>query len=248
MCEARLDAEREMVRVAQEFSLDAFTILEAVRDDVGTIVDFRWTYVNPAAVTILKHSREELVGHQLLSVLPGNKQNSELFERYVKVVETGQPHKLELRYDGEGIQGWFRNMAVKLDDGVAVFFADITARKQYEQQLVYEAFLLANMSDAVMAVDRDFNITRAGTRGQRRCTAGRRRRYWGGRSPTSCKRLQHQRCGRPRSAAAEGETPRTFYVLHHNRQGQQVYGDAVMRARCVTARAISRAMWSSTTT
>ena len=236
-----------MVRVAQEFSLDAFTILEAVRDDAGTIVDFRWTYVNPAAVTILKHSREELVGHQLLSVLPGNKQNSELFERYVKVVETGQPHKLELRYDGEGIQGWFRNMAVKLDDGVAVFFADITARKQYEQQLVYEAFLLANMSDAVMAVDRDFNITR-----------------WNKGAETLYGWKEEEVLGRPLAdvvqatatpevrqaalAAAEGETPRTFYVLHHNRQGQQVYGDAVMRARCVTARAISRAMWSSTTT
>jgi PAS domain S-box-containing protein len=227
--EARLDEERELVLVAQELSLDAFIILQAVRDAAGTIVDFRWTYINPAAAAILKHEREELVGQQLLKVMPGNKQNSDVFERYVKVVETGQPHKIELAYDADGIQGWFRNMAVKLGDGVAVSFADITARKQYEQQLAYQAFLLANMSDAVIAVDRDFNITR-----------------WNKGAETLYGWKEEEVLGRPLTevvqatatpevrqaalAAAEAETQHTFHVVHHNRQGQQVYGDAVMRA------------------
>ena len=197
----------------------------------GAIVDFRWTYVNPAAATILKHNREELVGKQLLAVLPGNKQNSELFERYVKVVETGQPHKIELVYEGEGIQGWFRNMAVKLGDGVAVSFADITARKQYEQQLAYQAFLLENMSDAVIVVDRDLQhhaLEQGGGDAVR--LAG------GGGIGTAARRGcaidgRHQRCGRPRVAAVGGRAPSTqFHVVHHNRQGQRVYGDAVMSA------------------
>jgi PAS domain S-box-containing protein len=229
--EARLDKERELVSVAQELSLDAFIILQAVRDTAGTIVDFRWTYVNPAAATILKHKREELLGQQLLTFLPGNKQSSDVFERYVKVVETGQPHKIELAYDADGIQGWFRNMAVKLGDGVAVSFADITARKQYEQQLAHQAFLLANMNDAVIAVDRDLNITR-----------------WNKGAETLYGWKEEEILGRPlgevvqatataelRQAAlalaeAEAEAQHTFHVVHHNRQGQQVYGDAVIRA------------------
>ena len=122
-------------RVAQELSLDAFAILTAVRQADGRIVDFGWEYINPTAGRILRHSPEDLVGRRLLRVLPGDQTNSDLFARYVRVVETGEAHDYELPYDSDGIQGWFRNMAVKLEDGVAVCFADITRRKQAEEAL-----------------------------------------------------------------------------------------------------------------
>jgi PAS domain S-box-containing protein len=130
-----LRRSEERLRVSQELSLDAFTILDSLRDETGAIVDFVWTYVNPKAAEILKHPVEELVGQRLLEVLPGNQLNSELFQRYVRVVETGEPHDIELSYNADGIIGWFRNMSVKLEDGVAIFFSDITERKQTEQAL-----------------------------------------------------------------------------------------------------------------
>ncbi|MBF2048530.1 MAG: PAS domain-containing protein [Elainella sp. C42_A2020_010] len=133
--EEALRRSEERLRVSQELSLDAFTILDSLRDETGAIVDFVWTYVNPKAAEILKHPVEELVGQRLLEVLPGNELNSELFERYVRVVETGEPHDIELSYNADGITGWFRNMAVKLEDGVAIFFSDITERKQTELAL-----------------------------------------------------------------------------------------------------------------
>jgi PAS domain S-box-containing protein len=132
--EALLRSE-ERFRVAQELSLDAFTILDAIRDEEGVIVDFRWTYVNSQAGKILRHAPGDLVGKRLLDVLPGNKTDSDLFECYVRVVETGQAHDYELPYESEGIQGWFRNMTVKLGDGIAVYFSDITERKNSEEAL-----------------------------------------------------------------------------------------------------------------
>ncbi|BAY89568.1 MULTISPECIES: PAS domain S-box protein [unclassified Tolypothrix] len=132
--EEALRRSEERLRVSQELSLDAFTILDSVRDQTGAIRDFVWTYVNPKAAEILKHPVEELVGAYLLEVLPGNQFNAELFQRYVQVVETGKAHDIELFYNADGITGWFRNMAVKLGDGVAISFSDIR-RKQTEAAL-----------------------------------------------------------------------------------------------------------------
>jgi PAS domain S-box-containing protein len=142
-------------RAAQDLSLDAFTILDAVRDERGTIVDFRWAYANPIAGRILRYPPEELVGQRLLAVLPGNKVTSDLFDRYVHVVETGQPHDYELRYQSEGIDGWFRNMTVRLGDGIAVYFTDITARKRAEEQL---RTTLESIGDGFFACDGDWRI------------------------------------------------------------------------------------------
>ncbi len=133
--EAALRLSEARFRAAQELSLDAFTVLRSVRDATGTIIDFAWTYVNPTAARILRHQPDELVGQRLLEVLPGNKTNSELFERYIRVVETGEPHDIEIPYESEGIKGWFRNMTVKLEDGIAVSFSDITERKRMEEAL-----------------------------------------------------------------------------------------------------------------
>lgn len=130
-----LRQSNERLRVAQELSLDAFTILTPVRNKNGTIVDFRWDYVNPVAGRILKYVPEDLFGRRLLDVLPGNQANSDLFARYVRVFETGEPHDYEVCYESEEIQGWFRNMAVKLGDSIAVSFSDITERKQAEAAL-----------------------------------------------------------------------------------------------------------------
>ncbi len=133
--EQSLQASEDRFRTAQDISLEAFTILRSVRDASGQIVDFVWTYANPAAGRILKQPPERLVGQRLLTVLPGNLENQALFDRYVRIVETGQGDEVELQYQAEGIDGWFRNMAVKLSDGVAISFSDITLQKQAEAAL-----------------------------------------------------------------------------------------------------------------
>jgi PAS domain S-box-containing protein len=133
--EAALRESEERFRIAQELSLDAFTILQAVRDENGRIVDFEWLYANPTAAEIIRRPADYLVGRRLLDVLPGNQTASDLFSRYVRLVETGEPYDIELRYEADGITGWFRNMAVRLDERIAVYFSDITERKQSEEKL-----------------------------------------------------------------------------------------------------------------
>ena len=57
--------------VALESSVVPFTILTPVRrDNNGPIVDFVWTYINPAAARALGREVAELIGRGIGTVLP----------------------------------------------------------------------------------------------------------------------------------------------------------------------------------
>ncbi|MGK3983690.1 ATP-binding protein [Sorangium sp. So ce136] len=124
----------ERLRIAQDHSLDGFVTLWAVRDAPGRIVEFRWEYVNPAAASMLEHASESLLGKGLLHTLPGDMTKRELFERCARVVDTGEPVDLELPWGAADRRRWFRIMIVKLHDGIAVHFSDITQRKRAEEE------------------------------------------------------------------------------------------------------------------
>ena len=129
----KLQESQERFRVFQELSLDGFNVFRSIRDG-AKIVDFEWEYINPAAAKIQHSTPEALDGKRLLEVRPAHKDNR-LFDRFVQVVETGIPLDIEIYYNSEDIVGWFRIMTVKLGDGIAISFSDITGRKQVEASL-----------------------------------------------------------------------------------------------------------------
>ncbi len=224
--EAMLHASEKRFRIAQEISLDGFMILHAVHGSDGATVDFRWQYLNPAAARMLGNSREWFADKLLLDVLPGIKQQGDLFARLVTVLETGQPHDIEVFYDADGLRGWFRSMVVKLDDGLAVSFGDITDRKQYEQQLSYQAFILENVSDAIFAVDRDLNIT-LWNHGAEALYSWKAEEVLGRPVADVVRTNATPEQGAARFAAVAAGEKRSYELVHHNRQGQQVYVDSV---------------------
>ena len=114
-------------------SLDGVAAFSALRDSQGNIIDFIWLLLNPAAEKITGRTEKELVGKQLLVEMPGIFESG-VFEQYVSVVETGEALETEHYYVQENIQAWFQVAAVKLDDGFAVTFRDITERKRMEEQ------------------------------------------------------------------------------------------------------------------
>ena len=130
------------MRVALESSAVAFTILRAARDQSSEIIDFEWLYLNPVASRILGHGAEELIGRRVRQVFPDGWEPPGLFDCFVQVVNTGEPREIEVRSRRNGVDTWFQNIAAKLGDGVAVWFADITDRKRSEEALRRsEAFL-----------------------------------------------------------------------------------------------------------
>ncbi len=129
---AELGASEVRFRTAQEMSPDGFMMFRSVRAD-GVISDFAWAYTNPAAERMLGRTDAELVGKLLLNEMPGNLEEG-LFAAYAVVVETGTPFRRELAYEHEGLSHAFRILAIRLGDGFAVTFEDVTERKRAEAE------------------------------------------------------------------------------------------------------------------
>jgi PAS domain S-box-containing protein len=122
--------------VALESSVVPFTILTPVRGGDGLIVDFVWTYINPAAARALGRDVAELIGRGIGAVLPSAWRTPGLFARYVSVLEGDEQCEFEIQTaaTNQGIR-WYNVLAAPLQGSVAVWFTNITGRKEYEQTL-----------------------------------------------------------------------------------------------------------------
>ena len=113
-------------------SLDGVVAYSAVRNSEGNIVDFQWLLINPAAEKFYGLLLNEIVGKNLLTEL-SEVRNNGLFDLYVSVVETGETVDQEFSYEHErDTIVWLHIVAVKLNDGLAVTFRNITDRKRAE--------------------------------------------------------------------------------------------------------------------
>ncbi|MBV9868246.1 MAG: PAS domain-containing protein [Abitibacteriaceae bacterium] len=143
--EAALRESEERFRTSIETLLDGFAIFTAVRDVSGKITDFRFEYINEAGCRMTGKNRGEYLGQSLLEKFPYVTEVG-LFEDYVQIVETGEPLAKETTFYnndlGQNGQSGERRLAraidlqaVKLDDGLAIAWRDITRRKVAETEL-----------------------------------------------------------------------------------------------------------------
>ncbi|MCP4348574.1 MAG: diguanylate cyclase [Desulfobacterales bacterium] len=121
-------------------SLDGIMAFQSVRNGQGGITDFQWLVTNPVAAKTLGLTCDDLIGKYLLGHLPKLKEDG-MFDECVSVVETGEILDKELYYDYESFRVCFHVVAVKLGDGLAVTFRDITERKRMELALARQANL-----------------------------------------------------------------------------------------------------------
>jgi diguanylate cyclase (GGDEF)-like protein len=145
---------------AAETSLDAFGLLESVRNDAGEIVDFRIRYVNANGERLVGRPRSELVGQLMCSVTPA-RSTSPLFARFCKVVNSGVPLNEEFPIKVQGVKAsWLRSQVVKLSDGLAITFSDISEAKGAQERYAH----LAEFTDSVFQ-NAPFSIVATDTNG-----------------------------------------------------------------------------------
>jgi len=130
--ESALLVSEERFRVALESSAVAFAILRAVRDAGGRIVDFRWIYVNSEASRVIGRAVGELLGQRVAELFGWSWEVPGLFSAYCRAIETREPQTIESVYSPQGTPVWYHNIATAFGDGIAVWFADVTASRRAE--------------------------------------------------------------------------------------------------------------------
>jgi diguanylate cyclase (GGDEF)-like protein/PAS domain S-box-containing protein len=143
--------------VAAESSLDAFYILESVRDEENNIADFRFAYANANGEERMRTPHLRLVGGLLSQLLPYTVETG-LLERYKKVVLTGIPLTEEHLVEREDVAPyWIATQAVKLDDGIAVTNRDVTEARARQAQIAdlneFTQSMIENAPFSIIATD-----------------------------------------------------------------------------------------------
>lgn len=122
---------RALLNSVLNTSLDGVAAMQSVRDATGEIKDFRCVVLNPVVCNMLGIEKQNLMGKIIFRQFL-KKLNSDLFDSFVKVVETGKPFKQDFYYQHNNFNNWYHFIAVKLGDGFSLTVRDITDRKNME--------------------------------------------------------------------------------------------------------------------
>ncbi len=158
--EARLElaASEERMRTALDSMLEGVSVLSAMREDGGRIVDFRLDYSNPAIGRISRVAASDQVGRTLLDLFPAHRTNG-LFDAYVNVVETGVPFEsgsfryLDPSAAGGPLDQVLEHRAARLGDGYVISVRDISEHHRLDVDRRRLSTAIEQSADAVMITD-----------------------------------------------------------------------------------------------
>ena len=109
--------------------------MQAIYDVSGEIVDFRFVAANPTVGKILNRAPETIIGKTIREDFPQRIEQG-IFDKYKRVVETGEPIIFETHLQETNFLGWHRVSAVPTGkDGVTISFISIDKIKATEIQL-----------------------------------------------------------------------------------------------------------------
>jgi len=95
--------------------------------------DFKFTYWNRAAEEGTGFERDQVLGKHVFEIFP-NAETSELGDRYRAAMETKSFQSFETSYRDKNFEVWYSIRIYPNENGLSVFFQDITRQKQQERQ------------------------------------------------------------------------------------------------------------------
>ncbi|PKH42004.1 histidine kinase [Nocardioides alpinus] len=114
--------------------------------------DWRFTYVNSEAERLLGAGRTQLLGVSIWDAFPASL-GSAFEDHYREAVSEGRPVSFEAFYPPP-LDAWFEVRAWPSPEGLAVYFVDITSRREAQDALdrsAHRLALLASVSEAMIS-------------------------------------------------------------------------------------------------
>ena len=136
-----------LLRSVLDNSRNSIVAFSAVRDEAtGEVVDFRYVAQNEVNRRYLNRTDEEVIGQTMMRHCPVEIQTS-VFDRFVRVIETGHSDRFEQEYNYNERIGWSEISVAKWDDGIVLTIIDITRSKAQQQQIEQGNRDLQRLSD-----------------------------------------------------------------------------------------------------
>jgi PAS domain S-box-containing protein len=104
---------------------------------------WRYQYVNAEAERVLRRSRDDLLGREMWEAFPAMSRQHRA--RYERAATTGKPVLFESYYPAP-LKAWLEVRAVPTEDGMSLYFLDITARRRSRELLELSADIADQMT------------------------------------------------------------------------------------------------------
>ena len=132
-------------------------VFETTTDGV-IMIDRSWnfSFVNPRAAELLS-PKGDIVGANLWERFPVADQSSDLVYHYHRAMDEGIPGEFEFFYP-EDLNLWLSVQTRPSDDGIVVFFRDITARRESDLELAERQDLLASIQQTALVATWDVDF------------------------------------------------------------------------------------------
>ena len=159
----KIEEEHQHFLAAAKGSVDAFYILDSVRNQQGQVQDFTFRYLNPQAEQRLQSASGELLGTSYRARMASVVDSTHL-RHYCEVGETGNSLTVEFPVKCSGSKiTWLRHQVVKLGDGIAVTSTDLTefksVQEQFQKVAEFNDTLFLNAPFSIIATDAKGTIT-----------------------------------------------------------------------------------------
>jgi len=152
----------------EERKLDVVSINHRISDILESIQDgffaldnkWRFTYVNKRSVEYLGMKPEELLGQNVWEKFP-QLIGTDHYIFYLRAMETREIQRYEMK--GVLADKWFSQTIYPTEEGISVYWQDITDRKKVEEELhkseAKYRLLAENMNDIVGTMDLNLRLT-----------------------------------------------------------------------------------------
>ncbi|WP_254808643.1 PAS domain-containing protein [Natronosalvus amylolyticus] len=136
-------------------------IVDRVRDAFFALdTDFRFTYVNERAESLLSRSREDLLGRVMWDEFPETVE-TQFPDGFYQAMDEQVPVSFEVYHSP--LETWFETRAWPDESGLSVYMRDVTERKERETKLARNTAVVEAVQDGIVTLDDNTRILSVNT-------------------------------------------------------------------------------------